>query len=72
MKIDIPFEIGDPVLVIEYNQHDGYYINCRPFRWNDIPNINTNIFKTRKKLKRLLQRGVIHNEVSIQTYNNYY
>ena len=27
MKIDIPFEIGDPILVIEYNQHDGYYIN---------------------------------------------
>lgn len=26
MKIDIPFEIGDPVLVIEYNQHDGYYM----------------------------------------------
>ena len=54
MKIDIPFEIGDPVLVIEYNQHDGYYINCRPFRWNDIPNINTNIFKTRKEAEKAL------------------
>ena len=54
MKIDIPFEIGDPVL-IEYNQHDGYYINCRPFRWSgDIPNGNTNIFKTRKEAEKAL------------------
>ena len=54
MKIDIPFEIGDPVLVIEYNQHDGYYINCRSFRWSDIPNVNINIFKTRKEAEKAL------------------
>ena len=54
MKIDIPFEIGDPILVIEYNQHDGYYINCRPFRWSDITNVNINIFKTRKEAEKAL------------------
>lgn len=32
MKIDIPYDIGDPILVIDFCQHDGYYIDCRP--WN--------------------------------------
>lgn len=45
MKIDIPFEIGDPVLVIDYNQYYGYYIGCRPFSWEDIPNIGKSVFK---------------------------
>ena len=46
MEIKIPYEIGDPILAIEYNQHEGYYINCRPFRWTDIPNVDKTIFKT--------------------------
>lgn len=64
MKIDIPFEIGDPVLVIEHNQHDGYYINCRTFRWNDVPYVNANIFRTRKEAEEALakMKGAVKNE----------
>jgi hypothetical protein len=50
MKIDIPYDIGDPILVIDYCQHDGYYVDCRPFRYADIGNLE-NVFKTRKKPK---------------------
>ena len=55
MKIDVPFEIGDPILVLNYNQHDGYYIDCRPFRWNDIPNVGKYIFRTRKEAEKALE-----------------
>ena len=54
MKIDVPFEIGDPILVIDYNQHDGYYIDCRSFRWDDIPNVGKYIFITRKEAEKAL------------------
>lgn len=60
MKIDIPFEIGDPVLVIEFNQHDGYYIESKCFDYRDIPQIGKTIFANRKeadtKLKELEKR----------------
>ena len=55
MKIDVPFEIGDPILVVDYNQHDGYYIDCRPFRWSDIPNVGKSIFRTRKEAEKALE-----------------
>lgn len=54
MKIDIPYDIGDPILVIEYSQHDGYYITCRPFKWSDIGNLE-NVFKTRKEAEVALK-----------------
>ena len=52
MKIDIPYDIGDPILVIDYCQHDGYYIDCRPFRYTDIGNV----FKTRKEAEAALDK----------------
>lgn len=55
MEIKVPFEIGDPILVIEYNQHEGYYINCRPFRWTDIPNVDKTVFKTRKEAEKAIK-----------------
>lgn len=64
MKIDIPYDIGDPILVIDYGQHDGYYINCRPFRYTDIGNLE-NIFKTRKEAEAAfekLMKGKINND----------
>ena len=51
MKIDIPFEIGDPILVINYSQH----IDCRPFRWDDIPKVGKYIFRTRKDAEQALE-----------------
>ena len=55
MEIKVPFEIGDPILVIEYNQHEGYYINCRPFRWIDIPNVDKTVFKTRNEAEKAIK-----------------
>ena len=55
MEIKIPYEIGDPILVIDYNQYDEYYINCRPFCWNDIPNVDKTIFKTRKEAEKAIK-----------------
>lgn len=55
MEIKVPYEIGDPILVIDYNQYDGYYINCRPFCWNDIPNVDKTIFKTRKEAEKAIK-----------------
>ena len=55
MKIDVPFEIGDTVLAIDFCQHDGYYINCRPFRWSDIPNVGKTIFSNRKDAEKSLE-----------------
>ena len=49
MEIKVPYEIGDPILVIDYNQYDGYYINCRPFCWNDIPNVDKDYFQNSKR-----------------------
>ena len=55
MELKIPYEIGDLILAIEYNQHEGYYINCRPFRWTDIPNVDKTIFKTRKEAEKAIK-----------------
>ena len=55
MEIKIPYEIGDSILVIEYNHHEGYYINCRPFRWTDIPNVDKTVFKTRNEAEKGLK-----------------
>lgn len=58
MIIDVPFEIGDPILVIDYNQHEGYYINCRPFCWNDIPNVGKSIFRTQQEAEKALEERI--------------
>lgn len=55
MKIDIPYDIGDPILVIDYGQHDGYYIDYRPFRYTDIGNLE-NIFRTRKEAEAAFEK----------------
>lgn len=61
MKIDIPYDIGDPILVIDYCQHDGYYIDCRPFRYADIGNLE-NVFKTRKEAEAALDKLIKGNK----------
>ena len=55
MKIDIPYDIRDPILLIDYSQHDGYYIDCRPFRYADIGNLE-NIFRTRKEAEAAFEK----------------
>lgn len=40
MKIDIPYDIGDPILVIENEQYDGLCIKCCPFRLSDLGNLD--------------------------------
>ena len=61
MKIDIPYDIGDPILVIDYCQHDGYYVDCRPFRYADIGNLE-NVFKTRKETEAALDKLIKGNK----------
>lgn len=29
MKIEVPYELGDPIIIVEFNQHDGYYIEYK-------------------------------------------
>lgn len=40
MNIDIPYELGDPIIEIEYNQHDGYYMNYHDFRYRDLEHLD--------------------------------
>lgn len=51
MKINIPYDIGDPILVIE----DGLCIKCRPFLWSDLEHLD-NIFRTRKDAETEFER----------------
>ena len=55
MKIDIPYDIVDPILVIDDGQHDGYYIDCGPFRYTDIGNLE-NIFRTIKEAEAAFEK----------------
>lgn len=55
MKIDIPYDIGDPILVIENEQYDGMCIKCRPFRWSDLEHLDS-IFRTRKDAETEFER----------------
>ena len=47
MKIDIPIEIGDPVIKIEFNQHDGYYIEYAGFDYDMINKYNQGLIFTK-------------------------
>lgn len=60
MKIDIPYDVGDPILVIENEQYDGMRIKCRPFRWSDLGNLD-NIFRTRKDAETEFERRTKEN-----------
>lgn len=55
MKIEIDIEIGDPVLKIDNNQHDGWVIMPKRFSWNDIPNIGKTVFKTSAETEAALR-----------------
>ena len=55
MKIDVPYDIGDPILVIENEQYDGLCIKCRPFRWSDLEHLD-DIFRTRKDAETEFER----------------
>ena len=52
MKIETKFEIGDPVCVLDYNQHDGYYIVYRGFRFSDITNSDKTVFGSYAEAKQ--------------------
>lgn len=60
MKIDIPYDIGDPILVIEDEQYDGLCIKCRTFRWSDLEHLD-NIFRTRKDAETEFERRIKEN-----------
>lgn len=45
LKIDIPINVGDPVLRIQYSQHDGYYLSADMFSYSMIEEyVNGRIF----------------------------
>lgn len=60
MKIELDIEIGDPIVLIEFNQHDGYYLNYGSFNWKDVPNYGKTVFKTiadaRAELSKLTKK----------------
>lgn len=56
MKIDIPFEIGDPVIVINESQHDGYYLSYRAFDYHYIPLLGTRVFGKAKDANEALEQ----------------
>lgn len=49
MKIDIPHEINDLVIVIKFNQHDGYYPELRSFSYDLISAYNDGMVFTNTK-----------------------
>lgn len=52
MKIDIPYEIGDPVIILDFNQHDGWDVCYTGFKYTHIPLIEKNeIFRTYAEAK---------------------
>lgn len=55
MTIDVPYEIGDPIIEIEYNQHDGYYIEYHGFRYRDLEHLDM-IFSDYEQAKAKLDR----------------
>lgn len=56
LKIDIPFEVGDPVLRLVYTQHDGYYISATMFGYSMIEDYaNGYIFRDYKSAKNKLE-----------------
>lgn len=56
MTIDIPFEIGDPVLVLEFDQHDGYYLDVKKFSWSLMHSyLNGKVFRTIKEAQIALE-----------------
>lgn len=55
MRIEVDIEIGDPVLILTNNQHDGWYITSKRFNWNDIPNIGKTVFKTSAEAEAALR-----------------
>lgn len=55
MKIDVSFEIGDPVIEIEYNQHDGYYMTYHGARYRDLEHLDM-IFSDYKQAKMKLDQ----------------
>lgn len=60
MKIDVPYELGDPIIEIEYNQHDGYYLEYHDFCYRDLENLDMifSDYKTAKvKLDELTSKG---------------
>lgn len=62
LKIDIPIEIGDPVLRILCTQHDGYYLEAEMFSYSMIEEyLNGSIFcdyeSAKNKLEELQKRG---------------
>lgn len=56
MKINVPYEIGDPILVLEFNQHDGWYIDAQTFQYSDLARLDK-VFKTRKEAEEALKKA---------------
>ena len=47
MKLDIPYKIGDPVIILELNYHDGWCAYYTGFEYKHIPFIEKNeVFRT--------------------------
>lgn len=60
MTINVPYELGDPIIKIEYNQHDGYYIEYDGFCYSDIENLDmifSNYKQAKMKLDQLNSKG---------------
>lgn len=58
MTIDIPYDIGDPVLVLEFDQHDGYYLDVKKFSWSLMDSyLNGKVFGTIKEAQIALEEA---------------
>lgn len=50
MKIDVPYELGDPIIVVKFNHNDGYYIEYEGFNYKHLSRMNE-IFRTYSEAK---------------------
>lgn len=62
MKIDIPYEIGDPVIVLTHDQRDGWDFQYTGFQYHFIPLVESRrVFRTyaeaQEQIRRLEERG---------------
>ena len=52
--IEIQCEIGDPVIVLDYDQRDGYYMTYKAFDYRYIIDFGKTVFKTYAEAEKAL------------------
>lgn len=50
--IKLPVAVGDPVLIIAFNQHDGYYTEVATY---DVSMVNREVFITKETAIKYIQ-----------------